>query len=190
MVLYIETSHLCPFCKFRNCIYDGWFILNMSPMDAGGHEDQTFSNAAPSCSVLNSAVLVMIGITTTNHFKDIVNFPWLLSVLLCSLSSPIYSLSHFHPRQITVPHQCAWLTNSPESRRAVDVDQIDLLWTHLCWVLEKLREDLALMSAVICLKNHLLLFYYINVNVSGLLWLSKVFYRAVQKKYIYIYQGW
>lgn len=59
-------------------------------MDAGGHEDQTFSDSPLSCSALNSAVLVMIGITTTNHFKDIVNFPCLLSLLLRSLSSPLY----------------------------------------------------------------------------------------------------
>jgi len=53
-------------------------------------------------------------------------------------------------------------------------------------VLENLREDPALMSAVICLKNHILLFYCIHVNVSGLRLLSNVFYSLVQNIYIVI----
>ncbi len=58
-------------------------------------------------------------------------------------------------------------------------------------MLEKLREDLALMSAIICSKkNHPLPLYYINVNVSGMCFLSKVFYKAMQKDILYLCRIW
>lgn len=39
-------------------------------------------------------------------------------------------------------------------------------------------------------KNHPLLLYCINVNVSGMCFLSKVFYKAMQKDILYLCLIW